>query len=172
MQQLLSIETVPISIEYKSKKPVAAVMTRSVSLRLPIRTKTDYFDSAINLSYNATAQYGENSSRQPNIHLLGDPIDNLAFQQLERSIASTMDHLPGAKINNVLRNTQTNFEMSGLPADWGIFPRSNTSFTPGNLELEVTEFPKIIIKYTGKPLYIPKSSDPDYIPPDKLNTSA
>jgi hypothetical protein len=45
----------------------------------------------------------------------------------------------------------------------------DTSFLPPDLELKVVEMPKVIIKYVGGPLYIPRSADPNYIPPEEHN---
>jgi hypothetical protein len=33
------------------------------------------------------------------------------------------------------------------------------------LEFEITEYPKVIIKYVGGPIYFPRSADPNYEPP-------
>jgi hypothetical protein len=45
----------------------------------------------------------------------------------------------------------------------------DTSFLPPDLELKVVEMPKVIIKYVGGPLYIPRSADPNYVPPEQYN---
>ena len=39
-------------------------------------------------------------------------------------------------------------------------------FTPGDIQIEVTQQPDVIIKYVGGPLYVPPSSDPNYTPID------
>ena len=35
-------------------------------------------------------------------------------------------------------------------------------FTPGDIEISVTQQPDVIIKYVGGPLYVPPSADPNY----------
>jgi hypothetical protein len=37
------------------------------------------------------------------------------------------------------------------------------------LHYKISERPKVIIKYVGGPIYIPKSADPNYIPPEDQN---
>ena len=39
-------------------------------------------------------------------------------------------------------------------------------FTPGDIEISVTQQPDLIIKYVGGALYVPPSSDPNYEPVD------
>ena len=36
------------------------------------------------------------------------------------------------------------------------------TFTPGDIEISVEQMPKVIIKYTGGPIYVPRSADPNY----------
>ena len=181
MQQLLSIETVPISIEYKVNKASAIAADQSAKIKLTtdngnltirsnsIQIRMDQFQQPSNLSYTATAKYGEGGSIQMDVQINGDPINDIAYRRIERSLANLSEHLSGTQSDNPVFNMRINFEMSGLPADWGIFPRPNVQFVPGNLEIKVKEFPKIIIKYTGKPIYVPKSADPEYVQPEKIN---
>lgn len=183
MQQLLSIETVPISIEYKVSKATAIASDKSAKLNLtttngnytiksnPIQIRMDQFERPVNLSYTATAQYGESGSIQLDIQLDGEPIDDLAYRRMERSMANVSTKLPGNQSGNPVSDMRINFETSGLPADWGIFPRSNVKFIPGDLKISIKEFPQLIIKYTGNPIYVPRSSDPDYVAPEKMNVS-
>ena len=187
MQQLLSIETVPISIEYKSNKPVSVTLPEaSTKLSISAENKKyvikgnsikinfDKFVPSKNTSYtyNASASYSESGSIQLDIQLLGETISDIGVKRIERSMGNVMDQLTDATSSPVpVNDMRINFEMSGLPADWGIFPRPDVSFVPGNLEFEIKEYPKLIIKYVGKPLYIPRSSDPDYIP-EKFDTTA
>ncbi len=174
MQQLLSIETVPISVEYKVNKATSVPSEQSATISLssgngkyavksnPVQIRMDQFERPVNLSYKATVQYSEDGSVQLDIKLSGDPIDDLAYQRQQRSMDTMIQQLPSSESDNPVKAMRINFETSGLPADWGIFPRPNVRFIPGNLEVKVKEFPKVIIKYVGGPIYVPRSSDPNY----------
>ena len=57
------------------------------------------------------------------------------------------------------------YEMDKLNFDWKI-DKGEFEFTPGDIELIVEQEPKVIIKYTGGPIYVPRSADPNYEPVD------
>ncbi len=57
------------------------------------------------------------------------------------------------------------YEMDKLNFDWRMTQMEFT-FEPGDVEFTVTQQPDVIIKYVGGPLYVPPSSDPDYVPID------
>jgi len=55
--------------------------------------------------------------------------------------------------------------MDKLNFDWRV-NQPSFEFTPGDIELSVTQQPDVIIKYVGGPIYVPPSSDPEYQPVD------
>ena len=57
------------------------------------------------------------------------------------------------------------YEMDKLNFDWRT-NQTHFEFTPGDIEISVTQQPDVIIKYVGGPLYVPPSSDPNYEPID------
>ncbi len=57
------------------------------------------------------------------------------------------------------------YEMDKLNFDWKI-DKGEFKFTPGDIEISVEQQPEIIIKYTGGPIYVPRSADPNYEPVD------
>ena len=57
------------------------------------------------------------------------------------------------------------YEMDKLNFDWRV-NQPEFEFTPGDIEMSVTQRPDVIIKYVGGPLYVPPSSDPNYEPID------
>jgi hypothetical protein len=42
---------------------------------------------------------------------------------------------------------------------------SEAGFIPPDLEVDIVEYPKVVIKYIGGPIYFPRSADPNYEPP-------
>ncbi|MPN16306.1 hypothetical protein SDC9_163645 [bioreactor metagenome] len=189
MDPLITIETVPISIEYVEKK-TAHVSNQSASLRFsqennrltiqsnPIDiTPVDTFEygSPIdlhNLSYTATAQYSNDGSLSMNVRMGNYDAGTFNYDQVNRGIDNIVSFLPQVqstpKPSSGLESIQIDFDMSHVSA---LPPVDNidTSFLPPDLELKVVERPKVIIKYVGGPLYIPRSADPEYVPPEEFN---
>lgn len=60
---------------------------------------------------------------------------------------------------------QIRYEMDKMNVDWKI-TQGEFKFTPGDIEISVAQRPEVIIKYTGGPIYVPPSADPNYEPVD------
>ena len=56
---------------------------------------------------------------------------------------------------------QIRFEMDKLNFDWRM-NQTSFEFTPGDIQISVTQQPDVQIKYVGGPLYVPPSADPNY----------
>ena len=192
MKPLITIETVPISIEYVEKK-TAHTSSQSASLRIshhedrmtiqsnPIEiSPMDSFESSSsldwnNLSYTATAQYSSNGNLSMNVQVGSYDTGSFNYEQVSRGIDNIIMHLPqtlktsSAASSYGFENMQINFDMSQLTGGLPSVDNIDTSFLPPDLEMKVVERPKVIIKYVGGPLYIPKSADPNYVPPEEFN---
>lgn len=59
------------------------------------------------------------------------------------------------------------YQMDKLNFDWHIL-NGDFEFIPGNIEMQITQYPDVVIEYVGKPLYVPPSAAPDA----KLDTKA
>ncbi|MBQ6986701.1 MAG: hypothetical protein IJQ25_06915 [Oscillibacter sp.] len=57
------------------------------------------------------------------------------------------------------------YAMDKLNFDWKI-DRGEFKFTPGDIEISIAQKPSLTIKYTGGPIYVPRSADPNYQPVD------
>lgn len=187
MKPLITIETVPISIEYVEKKQphTSAQATRlrimqqndtmtvhSNPISIPLM---DSFESSVSanqadLSYTATAQYSSDGNISMNVKLGDTNANEYVFQQFRRGIDNLVESLPKQATSPLgIESMQINFNISQLPSGLPSVDNLDTSFLPPDLELKVLERPKVIIKYVGGPLYIPKSADPNYVPPEKTN---
>lgn len=83
-----------------------------------------------------------------------------------QTIQTIMDFIPkeGADVTFDKGVLNINIEASEVNVDWenlGVVP---FEFTPGKVELEVTQMPSIEIEYLGGPIYVPPQSDPNYVP--------
>ena len=60
-------------------------------------------------------------------------------------------------------NMEIRYNMDKLQFDWKI-DQGEFKFTPGDIEISVETMPSITFTYTGDPIYVPRSSDPNYRP--------
>jgi hypothetical protein len=188
MKPLITIETVPISIEYVEKK-TTHTSSESASLRIsqqddrmtiqsnPINIPMDSFkpSSAVdwrNLSYTATAQYSGDGNLSMNVQMENYDTSSFNYNQVSRGIDNIINFVPKVSSNSSaygFESMHINFDMSQLAGGLPSVDNMGTSFLPPDLELKVVEQPKVIIKYVGGPLYIPRSADPNYVPPEEYN---
>lgn len=190
MQQLISIETVPITIEYVEKKPLKLSCVPSARLQIerqhntmsikssPIHIKMDTFESTgsndtLNLTYYATARYSAGGNLSLDLQMNNTETNPFIFKSFDRGIENIMDSLPGAAQSDStppdFNIKQINFDLSHLSGGMPAADNFDTSFLPPDLELRIVERPRVIIKYIGGPIYIPRSADPNYEPPENVN---
>lgn len=62
-------------------------------------------------------------------------------------------------------NITIDYQMDKMNFDWHIM-KGDFEFIPGNIEMEITQYPDVVIEYTGSPIYVPASADPNYKPID------
>ncbi len=167
MQQLISIETIPISIKYVGKPllpTTGEINTRAKNFNSEIdmeetkapQAKLDSYAQGNptgihNLTYTASAQTSEDGKPQLNIQISGDGINEFSFYRFSRDMREMVSRILKA----------------------GGEGSSNGTNTPINLpdfKIEILENPEVIIKYVGGPIYIPKSADPNYDPARDLLT--
>lgn len=117
-----------------------------------------------NATYKATARYEQSGDLLLKAKLgQGLPVQ---FTQNTKEYSQVQNvNLPAN--NSAIDTTELNirFEMDKLNFDWHN-STYNFEFTPGNIEISVTQQPEVIIKYIGGPIYVPPSSDPEYEPID------
>ena len=107
--------------------------------------------------------------------MLNARIGEQAFQQLDqeaqaRSVKTNVNvqFLPsvGPDISWDPAQLNIRYEMDKLNFNWRV-NQPSFSFTPGDIEISVTQQPDVIIKYVGGPLYVPPSADPAHEPADE-----
>lgn len=188
MQQLITIETVPISIKYveKESSPSADEMAKSQAPNksdaavkpIPARIKTDSFKHSnpadtYNLSYTATAHYSDNGNLRLNVEMTDAEESSYVFRQFGRDIRNMIRQVfeVNQESPDDVESMHVNFDLSQLQNTVPGSGKTGNTFTPPTFELEILERPKVIIKYVGGPIYIPRSADPDYeAPPEAMDT--
>lgn len=116
-------------------------------------------------SYEATAAYARQGKLLLSAKVGEDKIAQIAAQQQAKDVKTNVgiQFLPtvGAELNWDPGDMQIRFEMDKLNFDWRM-SHPSFEFTPGDIQISVTQQPSLQIKYVGGPLYVPPSSDPNY----------
>ena len=116
-------------------------------------------------SYEATAAYARQGKLLLNAKVGEDKIAQIAAQQQAQNVKTNVgiEFLPtvGAELNWDTGDMQIRFEMDKLNFDWRM-SHPSFEFTPGDIQISVTQQPSVQIKYVGGPLYVPPSADPNY----------
>ena len=114
-------------------------------------------------AYEATSAYADQGQLMLNARI-GAPQtaaqgaeQQAAYTPAQTASSSSMDWEDGSM--------EIRYQMDKLNFDWKI-EKGEFKFTPGDIQFTVKQRPDIIIKYTGGPLYVPRSSDPNYKPVD------
>lgn len=116
-------------------------------------------------AYEATAAYARQGQLLLTAKIGEDAISQIIAQQQAQNVQTNVgiQFLPsvGANIDWNPGDLQIRYEMDKLNFDWRV-NQPTFEFTPGDIQISVTQQPAVEIKYVGGPLYVPPSSDPNY----------
>lgn len=159
----LSIKSRPIKLNidtFEARNSVVPTAMRSIE---------QYAEKGQQASYTATATYARQGKMFLEAKIGEDVIGQIAAESTMKNYKpnSNIEFLPSVppEITWDPGEMHIRYEMDKLNFDWRM-NRPQFEFTPGDIELSVTQQPDVIIKYVGGPLYVPPSSDPDYQPVD------
>ena len=119
-------------------------------------------------AYTATATIAQQGKLMMETKLGEEVITKFAKDAYKENIRDvSLDFLPSVppEITWDVGEMNIRYEMDKLNFDWK-FGQGDFKFTPGDVELTVTQRPEVIIKYIGGPIYVPPSADPNYEPVD------
>ena len=120
-------------------------------------------------AYEATATYAQQGQMLLNAKIGEELVTKFAADAQARHVKTNVgiQFLPtaGPEISWTPAEFNIRFEMDKLNFDWRV-SQPHFEFTPGDIQITVTQQPDVIIKYVGGPLYVPPSSDPNYEPID------
>lgn len=184
MEQLITIETVPIKIEYVKKEPLqlSAVHNQNAKQDIaeggnrqqskPIRIAlNDSFEPSSdyqwdNSTYTATAKVGNDGKLELEVTMEDGQAQPIHFKLLSRGIDQMAGLIAPEKINSVGQSASM-----VIPVDAGNLRGGSQTANDANfqlimpdIELKITQRPQVIIKYVGGPIYVPRSADPNYEP--------
>ena len=146
----------------------------SMGLKTPTRLASDFARQGRSDALTATRNNAEAGTKILDSHGKGSPIVDIAMAQLNRTREHVLSFIPSVapQIEYVQGSLSFNFSMDKLHYDWSLNRRAQLEYVPGSIEISVTQYPDIIIEYLGGPIYVPRSADPNYIPPPSIDTTA
>ena len=134
-----------------------------------MRSVEQYAQQGQQASYTATATYAQQGHMLLEAKIGQDMITQFAADAQMKNYKPNVgiEFLPktGPEITWDPGEMHIRYEMDKLNFDWRV-NQPQFEFTPGDIELSVTQQPDVVIKYVGGPIYVPPSSDPDYTPVD------
>lgn len=182
----LEIKTIDAKLEYARGTADLEISRNKGNLQIksrPIRVNVDTFEARNSIvpstanaisqsaelgkqtSYEATAAYARQGKLLLNAKVGEDMISQIAAQKQAENVKTNVGikFIPtvGAELNWDPGDMQIRFEMDKLNFDWRM-NQTALEFTPGDIQISVTQMPDVQIKYVGGPLYVPPSSDPNY----------
>lgn len=120
-------------------------------------------------AYEATAVYARQGQLLLNTRLGEELVTQFAEEAMMKDVKTNVgiEFLPSVSPEITWDTGEVNirYEMDKLTFDWK-FGERDFQFTPGDIEITVTQKPDMIIKYVGGPVYVPPSADPNYEPLD------
>ena len=159
----LSIKSRPIKLNidtFEARNSVVPTAMRSIE---------QYAQKGQQASYTATATYAQHGQMFLEAKIGQNVIGQIAAESTMKNYHpnSGIEFLPSVppEITWDPGEMQIRYEMDKLNFDWRV-NQPQFEFTPGDIEVSVTQQPDVIIKYVGGPLYVPPSSDPNYEPVD------
>lgn len=156
----LSIKSRPIKLNidtFEARNSLTPTLARSISQSA---------NKGNQASYEATATYAQQGKLLLNAKIGEELITQFARDSVFKDVKMNVgiQFLPehGADISWDAGEMNIRYEMDKLNFDWRT-KQPSFDFTPGDIQLTVTQRPEILIKYVGGPIYVPPSSDPNYV---------
>lgn len=155
----LSIKSRPIKLN------IDTFEARNSVVPTAMRSQEQAAQKGQEASYTATATYARHGDMLLNAKLGEDTIQQFAVESTMKNYKPNVGikFLPSVppEITWDPGEMHIRYEMDKLNFDWRV-NQPQMEFTPGDIEISVTQQPDVIIKYVGGPLYVPPSADPEY----------
>ena len=155
----LSIKSRPIKLN------IDTFEARNSVVPTAMRSQEQAAQKGQEASYTATATYARHGDMLLNAKIGEDTIQQFAVESTMKNYKPNVgiQFLPSVppEITWDPGEMHIRYEMDKLNFDWRV-NQPQFEFTPGDIEISVTQQPDVIIKYVGGPLYVPPSADPNY----------
>ena len=159
----LSIRTKPIRVNIDTFEARNSVCPTTIT---SIEQNAERGKQAV---YEATATYAQQGQLLLNAKIGQELVTQFAAESMMKDVKTNVgiDFIPqtGAELSWDPGELNIRFEMDKVNFDWRM-SQPQFEFTPGDIELSVTQRPDVVITYVGGPIYVPRSADPNYTPID------
>ena len=159
----LSIRTKPIRVNIDTFEARNSVFPTTITA---VEQQANRGKQAV---YEATATYAQQGQLLLNAKIGQELVTQFAAESVMKDVKTNVgiDFIPktGAEITWDPAELNIRFEMDKVNFDWRM-NQPQFEFTPGDIELSVTQRPDVVITYVGGPIYVPRSADPNYTPID------
>ena len=159
----LSIRTKPIRVNIDTFEARNSVCPTTIT---SIEQSAERGKQAV---YEATATYAQQGQLLLNAKIGQELVTQFAAESMMKDVKTNVgiDFIPktGAELSWDPGELNIRFEMDKVNFDWRM-NQPQFEFTPGDIELSVTQRPDVVITYVGGPIYVPRSADPNYTPID------
>ena len=159
----LSIRTKPIRVNIDTFEARNSVFPTTITA---VEQQANRGKQAV---YEATATYAQQGQLLLNAKIGQELVTQFAAESAMKDVKTNVgiDFIPkaGAEITWDPGELNIRFEMDKVNFDWRM-NQPQFEFTPGDIELSVTQRPDVVITYVGGPIYVPRSADPNYTPID------
>lgn len=181
MGPLIEIKTVPIEISVKTTQASLEKTRGTVEMEIsrssegldiksrPVRLQLDSFDSIANqVVQPSRSALQANYEATDALSQRGNLLLNAQFNTPAPTVTSPgytpQAQAAGSGMNEAAEGTmEIRYQMDKLNFDWKI-DQGELKFTPADIEFTVEQMPSIKFTYLGGPIYVPRSSDPNYTP--------
>lgn len=176
MQQLLKITTTPIKVnvqversKYVERKQEDLSVSKA-NTKGCHRERVDAFQitqstkntSNINIKRNHAQVDGIGLVDQMGLKESMNCVNDLVLERLHSEVLNHVVYMSNSNSAKVEPNT-LKLEFQPLQIDFDFSHlKQKMEFQPGNLKFIVETYPEVHIEYVGDPIYVPKSSDPNY----------
>lgn len=135
----------------------------SAGIKSAMRSVDDFAKQGVRAGYEATATYAREGNLMLDINIMDNPIPEIAMKKFMSDVNFNLGFAPtvGPDISWDIGEISMNFTMDELDFDWNV-ERPQINFIPGSIEFIINELPRVEINYTGTPIFVPPSSNPNY----------
>lgn len=164
----MDIEQTPGSLQMRSQNIKVNIDTYNARQNLGHRTNKDFFayeaSRGRTAADEATARYVQVGNQMAQIQNGANIPDIIYMQMISRmQPKSSLDAvpLPAPDISWTPGQLDMDYSPSKLEFEAQL-KETQTSYIPGELSINVEQYPKVEIEYTGDPRYVPPSASPAY----------
>ncbi|MDR1961214.1 MAG: DUF6470 family protein [Gracilibacteraceae bacterium] len=153
-----TITSDPIKLHIDSSESRA-----STGLKTVYRAVSEAAKRGVRLGYDGVGRIAEDGNFMMDIQIKENTIPALAARSIDYSLPNMqMAFIPatGPDISWDPPELSMSYEMDKLNFDWRTQNRPELQFIPGDIEIEVEQYSKVVIEYLGEPVYVPPSAAP------------